>query len=241
MSTNPHTYQEAAPAEVRARKACGWASPRPQGPRRVASGTPSPDAAELIEADVRAGRREQAEARLASFAVLAEASDARWALARAAYLTALLAEARDFDDAFHAALLAAAGTREPLALPRCQLAYGERLRRAGRRAEARVQLRAALLELERLDVAGLASRAREELLATTEQLRRESTQGELTERELQVARVIARGVSNKEAGAQLFLSPKTIEKHLGAAFAKLGVRSRAELALLFAREPQTCP
>jgi DNA-binding NarL/FixJ family response regulator len=104
-----------------------------------------------------------------------------------------------------------------------------------------VQLRAALLELERLDLATLANRAREELLATTQQLRRESAQGELTERELQVARVIARGVSNKEAGAQLFLSPKTIEKHLGAAFAKLGVRSRAELALLFAREPQTCP
>jgi ATP/maltotriose-dependent transcriptional regulator MalT len=240
MSTNRFSHERATTAAPRHHSMCRWTPVPARGPLRVTSG-PSPDAAELIEADVRAGRREQAEARLASFAVLAESSGARWALARVAYLRALLARAGDFDDAFRAALLAAAGTREPLALPRAQLAYGERLRRVGRRAEARVQLRAALLELERLDVAALAGRAREELLATTEQLRSGPAHGELTERELQVARVIARGASNKQAGAELFLSPKTIEKHLGGAFAKLGVRSRAELALLFARDHLTCP
>jgi DNA-binding NarL/FixJ family response regulator len=229
MSTNQRSHENGASGPPRPRGGCRWTSPPA---RRVAARTPSPDAAELIEADIRASRREQAEARLASFEVLAEASAARWALARAAYLRALLAGVDDFDGAFRAALLAAAGTREPLAVPRAQLAYGERLRRVGRRAEARVQLRAALLELERLDVAILANRAREELVATTVRRCLETANGELTARELQVARVIARGASNKEAGAQLFLSPKTIEKHLGAAFAKLGIRSRGELALL---------
>jgi DNA-binding CsgD family transcriptional regulator len=58
---------------------------------------------------------------------------------------------------------------------------------------------------------------------------------ELTPQELQVALIVARGASNKEAGAALFLSPKTIETHLGRVYRKLGVRTRTELAALLAR------
>ena len=59
---------------------------------------------------------------------------------------------------------------------------------------------------------------------------------QLTSQELQVALVVARGATNKEAGADLFLSPKTIETHLGRVYRKLNVRSRTELAHLLSRE-----
>jgi len=53
--------------------------------------------------------------------------------------------------------------------------------------------------------------------------------GSLTSQELQVALIVARGSTNREAAAALFLSPKTVEFHLGNTYRKLGVRLRAEL------------
>ena len=53
---------------------------------------------------------------------------------------------------------------------------------------------------------------------------------ELTARELQTALLVARGATNREAAASVFLSPKTVEKHLSSVYRKLGVRSRSELA-----------
>lgn len=60
----------------------------------------------------------------------------------------------------------------------------------------------------------------------------------LTPQELQIALVVARGATNREAGAALFLSPKTIEAHLGRVYRKLGIRSRTELARLLADEAE---
>ena len=120
----------------------------------------------------------------------------------------------------------------PYERARTQLAFGERLRRDRRRIEARVQLRSALDAFEGLGCALWAARARDELRATGETARRRdpSTIDELTPQELRVARLVASGASNKDVAAQLFLSRRTVEYHLGKVFVKLGVSSRLELA-----------
>jgi DNA-binding CsgD family transcriptional regulator len=114
---------------------------------------------------------------------------------------------------------------------RTLLAFGERLRRAGRRRDARDRLRQALDLLEELEATPWTERARAELRATGERLRRARAApgDELTPQELQVALQVAEGKTNKEAAAALFLSPKTIEFHLASVYRKLGVASRREL------------
>jgi DNA-binding CsgD family transcriptional regulator len=97
----------------------------------------------------------------------------------------------------------------------------------------------ALETFESLAAVPWAEHAATELRATGERLRRRTDPdaSQLTPQELQVALLVARGASNKEAAAQLYLSPKTIEKHLGSTYTKLGLRSRTELARVFAAEP----
>jgi DNA-binding CsgD family transcriptional regulator len=109
---------------------------------------------------------------------------------------------------------------------------GEHLRRQRRRVDARVQLRAALDGLEALGATPWADRAQAELRATgeTAHKREPGTSSELTPQELQVARLVGEGLSNKEVAAGLFLSPRTIDAHLRSVFAKLGVTSRTQLA-----------
>jgi DNA-binding NarL/FixJ family response regulator len=126
---------------------------------------------------------------------------------------------------------------------RTQLCYGERLRRAGRRSDARKQLRAALATFERLGIDAWAVRARAELEASGETARRGDggATDQLTPRELQVALVVASGSTNREAGAALYLSPKTVELHLSRIYRKVGVRSRAELASRLATTDLTNP
>ena len=127
-------------------------------------------------------------------------------------------------------------SQSPFALARTQLSYGERLRRAGRRVDAREQLRAALDRFEQLGAASWAERARSELRASGETLRRrDSVEAEqLTPQELQIALQVAEGKTNKEVGAALFLSHKTIEFHLGRIYRKFDFHSRAELIRQFA-------
>jgi DNA-binding CsgD family transcriptional regulator len=140
--------------------------------------------------------------------------------------------------AFEAAL--SLHDRDPSAFERArtELCYGERLRRSRRRRAARGQLRSALETFERLEARPWAERARVELRATGEHVyKRDPTAAErLTPQEFQVATLVAEGLTNREAGARLFLSPKTVEFHLGGVFRKLGVRSRGELIRLFAVE-----
>ncbi|MEV0385559.1 LuxR C-terminal-related transcriptional regulator [Nonomuraea sp. NPDC050643] len=121
----------------------------------------------------------------------------------------------------------------PFELARTLLAYGERLRRARRRIQARQRLRAALEIFQRLDAQPWADRARREITATGESVRDRaavSVLHELTPQEHQVARAVVRGATNREAATQLFLSAKTVEFHLGSVYRKLGVRTRTELA-----------
>ena len=116
-------------------------------------------------------------------------------------------------------------------LARTHLLYGEWLRRENRRVDAREQLRVAHTMLAGMGMEAFADRARRELLATGETVRKRTvdTLDELTPQEVQVARLAADGQTNPEIGAQLFLSPRTVEWHLGKVFGKLGVSSRKEL------------
>ena len=122
----------------------------------------------------------------------------------------------------------------PLDRARTQLLFGEQLRRQRRRVDAREHLRAALETFEALGATPWAERARTELRASGETARKRdpSTLSRLTPQELQVARFVGEGLSNKEVAAQLFLSPRTIDAHLRSVFAKLGVTSRTQLARL---------
>jgi DNA-binding CsgD family transcriptional regulator len=184
--------------------------------------------AALVEACVRSGLLD--EARAAYEATLAGENDALAARCRG-----LLAGDDAFEEPFHQAL-ELHPDHDPFGLDRTQLCFGERLRRAGRRIDARGQLRAAHDGFDRLGAGPWAQRAAAELRATGERLgRREARSGEeLTAQELQVALQAADGKTNKEAGAALFLSPKTVDFHLRRVYRKLDVRSRAELIKHFA-------
>ena len=117
-----------------------------------------------------------------------------------------------------------------------QLCLGERLRRAKRQNDARAPLRSALETFDRLGAAPWSAQARAGLAAAGERPSSlpDRSLHTLTAQELQVALVVASGATNKEASASLFLSPKTVEFHLGKAYRKLGLRSRSELARLVA-------
>jgi DNA-binding NarL/FixJ family response regulator len=195
---------------------------------------------DLIEAYVHAGRRAEAESALLLLRKQADAGLGTWAHAVTARCRGLLDE--DFQPAFEEAIKLHARAEMPFERARTELCYGERLRRARRRAEARDQLHAALETFERLGAEPWADRARNELRATGETVRRDrSASDELTLQELQVALKVAEGATNREAAAAMFLSPKTIEAHLSRIYSKLGVRSRTELAHRFAQESAATP
>jgi DNA-binding CsgD family transcriptional regulator len=118
-------------------------------------------------------------------------------------------------------------------LARAHLLYGEWLRRRRRRREAREQLRTAQDMLEAMGMAAFAERARRELQATGETARKRTAavgDDELTAQETQIARLAREGLSNPEIGARMFLSPRTVQYHLGNVFAKLGITSRSQLS-----------
>lgn len=186
------------------------ADPAPSILRR---GLPSPQL-DLTEAYLRAGRQEEAKAAAAALS----GGDAAWARALLEG-GAAFAEARE-----HVA-------ERPFLLARVRLNLGEHLRREGSRREAREELRAALAVFEQLDAEPWSERARRELRASGETARRRvvSTVDELTPQELQIARMVAAGASQKEVAATLYLSPKTIEYHLGKVYRKLGITSGRQL------------
>ena len=109
-------------------------------------------------------------------------------------------------------------------LARAHLLYGEWLRRQRRRTDAREQLRTACQMLDEIGMEAFAERARRELRATGATARRRAVTAavELTVQEAQIARLAADGLSNPEIGIRLFLSPRTVQYHLGKVFTKLG-------------------
>ena len=110
--------------------------------------------------------------------------------------------------------------------------YGEWLRRERRRVDAREQLRLAFDFFSASGMEAFAERTERELRASGEHARARAvdTFDQLTPQEAQVSRLVAQGHSNREIAAQLFISPSTVEYHLGKAFRKLDVKSRTQLA-----------
>jgi DNA-binding CsgD family transcriptional regulator len=188
-----------------------------------------------IEAAVRAGERGTASAWLDEFEPWAKASGAAWARAVALHCRALLSDDDgETERLFLAASDAHAEAARPFERARTELAYGELLRRAGRRVEARAHLQAALDGFDGLGAVLWAERARVELRASGQTARRRdpSTRETLTMQELQIARFVSEGLTNREVAAQLFLSPRTIDFHLRNVYRKLGISSRTALARL---------
>jgi DNA-binding CsgD family transcriptional regulator len=194
--------------------------------------------AELVEAYVRSGKPALAAAALDELTPHAHQSWARAALGRA---QGMAAAEDEFDAPLERSVATFARLGVRLEEARSRLCHGERLRRAGRRVQARAELRAALALFERMRCTPWIERTESELRASGETLRAREPRSpidELTPQELQVATLAAAGLSNKEAAARLFLSVKTIEAHLHRTYRKLGVRSRAELTpLLGKRDP----
>jgi DNA-binding CsgD family transcriptional regulator len=190
---------------------------------------------DIVEAAVRVGAHDRARIAVDILDRWAHHTTPRWGLAVACRCQALLAgDDTDADRDYAQALELHRGATRPFEHARTRLSYGERLRRDRRRTDARMHLRAAAETFGRLGAQPWEERASAELRATGETLRRRdpSTFDELTPQELQIARYVGRGASNKEVAAQLFLSPRTIEYHLRKVFVKLGVASRAELILM---------
>jgi DNA-binding CsgD family transcriptional regulator len=109
---------------------------------------------------------------------------------------------------------------------------GAALRRRGNRRDAREPLRRGLDLAVRCGAAPLVERARQELLASGARPRRDAIAGRdaLTPSEARIARLAAEGMTNREIAGSLFLSPKTVEMHLGRVYRKLGIDSRRMLA-----------
>jgi DNA-binding CsgD family transcriptional regulator len=188
---------------------------------------------ELVEASARSGNRDAAASALQRLEGRTRIAGAEWELAIRAQASALLSDRGQADSLFQEALARFRSSRTTLHLARAQLLYGEWLRREGRRVDAREQLRAAHETFDRLGADGFADRARRELLATGEAVRKRTaeTRDDLTAQEAQVARLAADGQTNPEIGAQLFISPRTVEWHLRKVFRKLRVSSRRELRM----------
>ncbi|MEU4421866.1 AAA family ATPase [Actinoplanes sp. NPDC024001] len=190
-------------------------------------------AADQVEAAVRSGRPERAREPLARYLTWAKHAGRPSSDAIALRCRALVEDdGRHFAEAVHRH----AEGDQPYEHARTRLAFGEWLRRARRRADARAQLREALETFEQLGATSWAERARAELRATGDVPAAPRRAGDplsvLTAQERQVVRLAAAGASNRDIAGQLFLSPRTVGYHLYKAFPKLGITSRAQLAAI---------
>jgi DNA-binding CsgD family transcriptional regulator len=188
--------------------------------------------AELIEAASRSGAPGEAAAALERLTEATGVAGTDWALGIAARSRALLMDGHAAERLYREAIERLGRTRLRPEQARAHLLYGEWLRRQRRRVDAREQLRIAHEMFTGFGMEAFAERARIEREATGERARKRTadTLDELTPQEAQIARLAARGVTNREIASQLFVSEGTVEYHLYKAFRKLGVKSRTQLA-----------
>ena len=191
---------------------------------------------ELVEPATRTGRTDLATDALDRLARKAQATGSDWALGIEARSRALLSEGPTAEDPFRKAIEHLSRTRVRAELARTHLLYGEWLRRANRRIDARHELNVAYELFSAMGMESFAERTRRELLATgaTVHRRNVETRDDLTPQEAQIARLARDGLSNPEIGAQLFISVRTVEWHLRKVFNKLGISSRRQLRVAFA-------
>ena len=187
---------------------------------------------ELVEAGARSGAHDEAAAALRQLEERTSASGTDWALGVQAWSRALLSDGRAAEPLYREAIERLERTRIAVHLARAHLVYGEWLRRENRRTDAREHLRSAHELFSRFGAEAFAERARRELVATGESARRRTaeTRDTLTPQEAQIALLAREGLSNPEIGAQLFISPRTVQYHLRKVFQKLGITSRNQLS-----------
>ncbi|TQK28416.1 helix-turn-helix transcriptional regulator [Arthrobacter sp. SLBN-53] len=186
---------------------------------------------ELIEAAVHVGDRTTAAATFPRFVERATASDTNWGRGAVAAAQALLADDADADATFLDAIERLDQAGIALLLSRVRLSYGEWLRRANRRTDARNQLGVAHELFTAMGAQAFSERTRRELVAVGAKVRSQplGAGDALTAQEAQIAGLAADGLTNAEIGAQLFISTHTVEWHLRKVFVKLGIRSRRQL------------
>jgi DNA-binding CsgD family transcriptional regulator len=186
---------------------------------------------ELVEAAARNREPELAADALEQLSERTGLSGTDWALGIESRSRALLDEDRGAEDLYLEATERLGRCRIKVHLARAHLLYGEWLRRQNRRIDARETLRTAHELFTTMGAEAFAERAARELLATGEKVRKRTadTRGELTAQETQIAELAREGHSNPEIGAQLFISPRTVEYHLHKVFTKLEISSRNEL------------
>jgi DNA-binding CsgD family transcriptional regulator/tetratricopeptide (TPR) repeat protein len=191
--------------------------------------------AELVEAAARTGDLGEASLALRRLEDRLDGSASEWAVGTRALLRALISGDDEAERWYRQAVEQLARCKVRTQLARAQLLYGEWLRRRGRRSDARVPLRAARQLLTTMGAGAFTERAHRELLATGERAQPRSVVAsrQLTPQEIRIAALARDGLSNPAIGARIFVSPRTVEYHLGKVFAKLGISGRGELHLVF--------
>jgi DNA-binding CsgD family transcriptional regulator len=189
---------------------------------------------ELIEAAARAGHRDVAGSAFETMSERALAAGTPWALGLRARCAALIDDGERAEEYYQEAVSQLQRSRAVVDLARTHLLFGQWLRRARRRRDARRELRTAWDMFTAMGADGFAGQAATELRATGERARARSpeTTFDLTPREAGVADLAGAGASNNDIAAQLFISPSTVEHHLASVFRKLGITSRTQLARL---------
>jgi DNA-binding CsgD family transcriptional regulator len=191
-----------------------------------------PVAPDLVEALAELDRLDDAMLVTDRLRELSEQQQHPWGLAGSARCDAVVRLALGWDDDAAATLERAAANYESLGLrfdgARSLLALGRTQRRHRKWGAARRSLERAVAAFEELGATGWATSARSELARVA--ARPPQPHGELTSTERRVVELAADGLANKEIARDLFISVKTVERHLSHAYAKLGVRSRAQLA-----------
>jgi DNA-binding CsgD family transcriptional regulator len=186
--------------------------------------------AELIEASVRSGLLDASRAAVSQLKMTALACAVGCAPGLETRSRALLSDGPAAEPLYRKAIEQLSCADATFHVVRSQLLYGEWLRRENRRVDARVQLRASLDSFLELGFDPFAERARRELAATCETARsRTGRRDTLTAHETTIARLAGLGFTNREIGAELFISPRTVEWHLRKVFDKLGIASRRQL------------
>jgi DNA-binding CsgD family transcriptional regulator len=186
---------------------------------------------ELVEAGARSGAYDDAGAGLRLLEERTGAAGTDWALGVEARSRALLSNGQAAEVLYREAIERLERSRIAVHLARAHLVYGEWLRRENRRVDARGHLRAAHEMFSRAGAQAFAERAGRELSATGETARSRTaeTRDILTPQEAEIARLARDGLSNPEIGAQLFISPRTVQYHLRKVFQKLEISSRTQL------------
>ncbi|MGV9798693.1 ATP-binding protein [Mycobacterium sp. NPDC003449] len=186
---------------------------------------------EMVESATRCGDLRAAGAALGRLVERAQAAGTDTGLGLAARSRALVGDGPAAEDEYLSAITHLERSPAVVYLARTHLVYGEWLRRQGRRVEARTRLRTAHGMFTGMGADGFAERSRRELEATGESVRRRNTDaaGALTTQESLIVRLAGQGHTNSEIAAQLFISPRTVEWHMGRIFTKLGISSRRDL------------